>query len=109
MASDLPLRASHTLAVLSSEVETIRWPSGLNCALVTVDSCPCRVTRRLPLWLSHTCALRSSEAVTMLWPSGLNCALSTALRCSQKAMGVAKLHVFNAPTAFSAAKVDVLS
>ena len=32
----LPLAASHTRAVLSQEAVTTRWPSGLNCAELTV-------------------------------------------------------------------------
>ena len=75
MARLLPVAASHTRAVLSADAVTMRVPSGLNCALVTLSSCPASVARLLPVAASHTRAVLSSDAVTMRVPSGLNCAL----------------------------------
>ncbi len=77
VARGLPVAASQTRAVLSSDAVTMRVPSGLNCALLTPRSCPESVARGLPVAASQTRAVLSYDAVTMRVPSGLNCALVT--------------------------------
>ena len=74
-----PLRASHTLAVLSSLPVTTREPSALNDAELTPPVCPLRVRTSAPLRASHTLAVPSSLAVTTREPSALNDADSTIM------------------------------
>ena len=69
--SGLPLSASHTRAVLSSEAVTIRRPSGLKLAALTRSSWRIGSPSGLPLSASHTRAVLSSDAVTIRRPSGL--------------------------------------
>ena len=61
----LPLAASHTRAVLSSDAVTMRVPSGLNAARRPEPSCPRSTTICLPVAASHTRAVLSDDAVTM--------------------------------------------
>src|SRR5215510_11345256 len=70
----LPLTASHSRAVLSTEAVTTRWPSGLNCAETTPSAWIIGVPTDLPVIASQSRAVLSSEAVTTSRPSGLNCA-----------------------------------
>ena len=74
----LPLSASHSRAVLSSDAVTMRLPSGLNAALITASVWPVSGSPIcLPLSASHSRAVLSKDAVTMRLPSGLNAALRT--------------------------------
>src|SRR5262249_29229925 len=69
---------SHSRAVLSSDVVTIRLPSGLNAALDTEPWWPLSGSPMgLPVSASHRRTVLSSEVVTMRFPSGLNTALYT--------------------------------
>jgi hypothetical protein len=86
---------SHIRAVLSSEVVTIRRPSGLNCADVTAPSCSMGSPAAWPVVPSHSRAVKSLDAVTTHRPSGLNCADFTSAACRMgwpKACPVAASH-----------------
>jgi hypothetical protein len=61
---------SHTRAVPSKEAVTIRLPSGLNLALLTLAECPLSSATSLPE-VSHTRAVLSLDAVTISLPSAL--------------------------------------
>src|SRR5262249_55247683 len=67
----------HSRAVLSPDAVTIRLPSGLNAALVTLASCPLNSAMGRPVSAFHSRAVRSPEVVTMSLPSGLDAALDT--------------------------------
>ena len=72
----------HTRAVLSQEVVTMRWPSGLNATEVSASECPFSSAGGREPSARHTRATPSCEAVTMLCPSGLYTAAATASSCS---------------------------
>src|SRR6202522_307589 len=73
----LPVTASHTRAVLSSEAVTTRVPSGENAALQTSPPCPFKTAIGLPVTASHSRAVLSWEAVRTRVLSGENAALVT--------------------------------
>jgi len=83
----LPVSASQTRAVPSSEAVTTRRPSGLNTAERTESSCCKGRPTGLPVSASQTRAVWSSEAVTTRRPSGLNPANVTAPWCLSSAAG----------------------
>src|SRR2546423_1613109 len=68
---------SQRRAVLSSDVVTIRVPSGLNAALYTTPPWPAREAISRPVATSHRRAVLSYDAVATLVPSALNDALLT--------------------------------
>ena len=70
----VPVAASHTRAVLSSDAVATRAPSGLNAALLTVPSCCMGSPIGAPVTASHTRAV-CPDPVTTRAPSGLNAAL----------------------------------
>src|SRR5262249_23518329 len=70
-------RISHSRAVSSKDAVTMRWPSGLKAALITIWSWPLISPIGLAVWASHSRAVLSADAVTMRLPSGLKAALST--------------------------------
>ena len=75
VASALPVAASHSRAVLSSDAVTTRVPSGLNAADPDRISVAFQGGERLARWPRPTAARsRSSDAVTTRVPSGLNAA-----------------------------------
>src|SRR6476659_352375 len=81
----LPLSASQSRAVLSSDAVTMRLPSVLNAALHTEAVWPLSGSPIcLPLSASHSRAVLSSDAVTMRLPSGLNAALHTPRMARQR-------------------------
>ncbi len=71
-----PVAASHNRSVLSSEPETMRWPSGENATLVTEPSWPRSGSPTgWPVAASHNRSVLSPEPETMRWPSGENATL----------------------------------
>ena len=74
----MPLPASQTRAVASSEAVTTRRPSGLKAAPSSLRAWPFMTASGLPPAASHTRAVLSSEAVTTRVPSALNATLRTA-------------------------------
>src|SRR5271165_4094883 len=81
----LPVAASHSRAVLSSEAVTTRVPSGEKAALETQSSWPRRTAISLPVAASHSRAVLSPEAVTTRVPSGEKAALQTELSWPRRA------------------------
>src|SRR6185503_10277970 len=77
MASPLP-SAFHTLAVLSLDAVTMRWPSELHAADLTEASWPLRTMVAPRPSAVHTLAVLSLDIVTMCCPSGLHAADSTS-------------------------------
>src|SRR3989442_186179 len=77
----VPVRASHTLSVLSLEAETIQVPSGLTAQLFTQCVCPLRVRHSVPRCAFHTLSILSLEAETIQVPSGLTAQLFTQSVC----------------------------
>src|SRR5581483_6103776 len=68
----IPVRASHTFAVISLLPVTTRSPSELNDTELTSAACPLRVTRSAAVRAFHTIAVLSKCLVTRRSPSGLN-------------------------------------
>ena len=59
VATALPVAASHSRAVLSSEPVRTRVPSGENATAQTESVCPARVATALPVAASHSRAVLS--------------------------------------------------
>ena len=70
---------------VSSDAVTMRRPSGLNAALVTLSVWPSKAAICLPVAASQMRAVLSADAVTIRRPSGLNAALSRMLVWPSKA------------------------
>src|SRR4051812_36059232 len=79
VACSFPVAASQMRAVLSEELVTMRFPSGLKAADHTEFSCPDRTASCLPVEASQTRAVLSLvvAVVTMRAPSGLKVADQT--------------------------------
>ena len=68
----VPVLASQTRAVPSSEAVTTRWPSGLKRTKRTSASCRSGWPMRSPVWPFQRRAVLSNEVVARTRPSGLN-------------------------------------
>jgi len=77
----LPVRASHTRAVLSDDAVTTRRPSALNAADQTHPWCCRSASPGLPVRASHARAVPSWDPVTTRRPFGLNAAERTPPWC----------------------------
>ena len=77
-AIPVPVLASHSRAVLSSDAVATRRPSGLNAALHTEPSWPIKTAISVPVSASHSRAVLSKDAVATRWASRLNAALRHA-------------------------------
>jgi len=62
-AIPVPVLASHSRAVLSSDAVATRRPSGLNAALHTEPSWPIKTAISVPVSASHSRAVLSKDAV----------------------------------------------
>jgi hypothetical protein len=68
----LPVAASHSRAVLSTEPVRTRLLSGENATAQTAPVCPARVATTFPMAASHSRAVLSTEPVRTRVPSGEN-------------------------------------
>ena len=69
--SSLPVLASQSLAVLSSDAVAMTRPSPLNVACRIAASCPCRTKISLPVSTFHKRAVASSDPVITSGDTGL--------------------------------------
>src|ERR1700758_1594071 len=76
---------SHSRAVLSSDPDSTRAPSGLKATEVTEPSCPLKARISFPVAASHRRAVLSPDPVSTRAPSGLKATEVTNCSCPLKA------------------------
>ena len=82
MVSFSPVIIFHKQIDLSTDPETMCWPSGENATEVTKSECPLNGPATVsPVMVFHTQIVLSLEPETMCWPSGENATEFTKFEC----------------------------